>query len=84
MGRAEKDLAKRLTDALRESEEAFLTVLMNVVSDRGMSLTEHETGISRISLHRYVNGRKPLFSSLLALTAALGVQIKFVPSDAKK
>jgi DNA-binding phage protein len=75
-----KTLAKRLNTALQLSENVFLMVLMEEIKAQGISSIARKTGISRYTLHRYINEEKrPLLATVIKLTAACGVSLSFVP-----
>jgi DNA-binding phage protein len=76
-----KTLAKRLNTALELGEKAFLMILMEEIKIQGISSIARKTGLSRFTLHRYINEEKrPLFANVIKLTAACGVSLSFVPT----
>jgi probable addiction module antidote protein len=73
-------LAKKFSMALNRGETTFLLTLMDAIKAQGISAVARKTGISRYTLHRYAKGDdRPLFTTVIKLTAACGVKVAFVP-----
>ena len=73
-------LAKNLSMALERGETTFMLTLMDAIKAQGISSVARKTGISRYTLHRYSKGDdRPLFTTVIKLTAACGVKVSFLP-----
>jgi len=74
--------AEYITAAHRESHEAFLLALRDVVEARdGMKKVAAEAGVNRENLYRMLSeDGNPRLSSLDSVVAALGMEAVFVPA----
>ena len=80
--RKSRDVAQSLTAALDKSSDAFISVLMDTIRAQGITSMSRRTGVSRHTLYRYVWGTdRPMFETVVKLTAACGVKLIVVPDD---
>jgi probable addiction module antidote protein len=80
--RKSRDVALNLTTALDKSADAFISVLMDTIRSQGITSMARRTGVSRHTLYRYVWGTdRPMFETVVKLTAACGVKLIVVPDD---
>jgi probable addiction module antidote protein len=79
-------IAAYLTDALETNDPAFISLAIGTVARaRGMTQIAGESGLSRESLYKSLNGQsKPEFDTVRKVLAALGVKLVAEPINDPK
>jgi probable addiction module antidote protein len=77
-----KRAARYLNAAKRDSKEAFLHAVKNVIQANQVSRIAREAGVSRESVYRSFSSEgNPTFDTLSAVLEALNINIEFVPVE---
>jgi len=81
-----KVIAAYVTEALESGDAELVAIAIgNVARARGMAEIAKEAGLSREHLYRALSaGGNPEFGTVLKTLAALGMQLKAKPSQAKR
>jgi probable addiction module antidote protein len=70
-----------LNAALRDSNQGFLLALRDVADALSMSEISKSSGLDRVNLYRMLSERgNPRLSSLIAVLASVGLEIRVAPS----
>lgn len=71
-----------LQDAMREGDKKFIKALETVARAKGITELARQTGLSRESLYKTLNGvTKPRFESIQKILAALNLKFTLAPAD---
>jgi probable addiction module antidote protein len=80
-----KEIAKRLREALEESEIAFRAALMDIIKRRGMTEFARRVGLNRHTLYKYHWGTsQPSLESVIKMITELGVRLTVVPFSGRR
>lgn len=81
---SEEAIAEYLKACLEEGGyELFAQALGDVAKARGMTQLAKEAGVDRASLYKSLSSDgNPSFKTVLKITSALGIKVKFEPSEA--
>jgi probable addiction module antidote protein len=80
-----EDIARNLSKALERGAPAYMSELMEIVRERGMTNMANKADVCRYTLYRHEWGTaRPLLETVLKMTAACGLRLTIVTDDAPR